>query len=200
MNEEKTTAELLPQENEEAENENPLSTENNEDTMSSVSTENDIPEEEDIPETSETLTADDNENAPENDEPSDAHNDDTEEAEQLHEVPEEPSEPYTESEEQISSEEFSRVLQNPMFAFFARGRRGSIDEAVRDFSKMLSAGRNSISEEDLQKMTPGVSFGAFSEIALSERQRRIAREAGMSYREYYNMLSSIPAKKENKKI
>ena len=80
-----------------------------------------------------------------------------------------------------------------MFAVFARGRSGSIEEAVRDFENMLAAGRNSLSEEELMKMTPGACSAA-SGAVLSERQRKIARDAGMSYREYYEIIRSIPTK------
>lgn len=94
---------------------------------------------------------------------------------------------------EISAESFAKTLANPMFAVFARGRSGGIEEAVRDFEKMLSAGRGGISEEMLLKMTPG-AFECAGGVALSERQRKIARQAGMSYREYYEIIRSIPTK------
>ena len=43
--------------------------------------------------------------------------------------------------EAISAEVFAKTLANPMFAVFARGRSGGIEEAVRDFEKMMAAGR-----------------------------------------------------------
>ena len=94
---------------------------------------------------------------------------------------------------EISAESFAKTLANPMFAVFARGRSGGIEEAVRDFEKMLSAGREGISEEMLLKMTPG-AFECAGGVALSERQGKIARQAGMSYREYYEIIRSIPTK------
>ena len=94
---------------------------------------------------------------------------------------------------EISAESFAKTLANPMFAVFARGRSGGIEEAVRDFEKMLSAGREGISEEMLLKMTPG-AFECAGGVALSERQRKIARQAGMSYREYYEIIRTIPSK------
>ena len=98
-----------------------------------------------------------------------------------------------ENQTEISDERFAKTLANPMFAVFARGRSGSIEEAVRAFEAMLLAGRGSLSEEMLMKMTPG-ACGALGGAALSEHQRRIAREAGMSYREYYEIIRSIPTK------
>jgi hypothetical protein len=93
----------------------------------------------------------------------------------------------------INAESFAKTLANPMFAVFARGRSGGIEEAVRDFEKMLEAGRGYVSEEDLMKMTPG-AYSALGGTPLSARQREIARKAGMSYREYYEIISTIPTK------
>jgi hypothetical protein len=105
------------------------------------------------------------------------------------------AEAATDSEpEEISTESFAKTLANPMFAVFARGRSGGIEEAVRDFEKMLLLCRSALTEEELMKMTPG-AHGALGATALSERQRRIARDAGMSYREYYEIIRSIPTKK-----
>ena len=99
----------------------------------------------------------------------------------------------TAEHEEISTDDFAKTLANPMFALFARGRSGGIEEAVRDFEKMMAAGRSMLTEEALMKMTP-VAGGAGGAPGLSEHQRRIAREAGMSYREYYEIIRSIPTK------
>lgn len=94
----------------------------------------------------------------------------------------------------ISDEEFSRALKNPMFPMFSRGRNESVEQSVRNFCKMIAAGKNSVSEEDRIRMTPYSGYGVVSDIALSERQKKIAREAGMSYREYYEIIKSLPKK------
>lgn len=110
------------------------------------------------------------------------------------EAPEEAGEAAEEDGgEEISADAFAKTLANPMFALFARGRSGSIEEAVRDFEKMISAGRSTLTEDELMKMTPG-AVGFAGGNALTERQRRIAREAGMSYREYYEVIRTIPTK------
>lgn len=44
------------------------------------------------------------------------------------------------------------------------------------------------------KMTPHMGYAA-PDLALTERQRAIARAAGMTYREYYTMMCDIPKKK-----
>lgn len=94
----------------------------------------------------------------------------------------------------ISDEDFSRALKNPMFPMFSRGRNESVEQSVRNFCKMIAAGKNSVSEEDRIRMTPYSGYGVVSDIALSERQKKIAREAGMSYREYYEIIKSLPKK------
>ena len=110
------------------------------------------------------------------------------------EAPEEAGEAAEEDGgEEISADAFAKTLANPMFALFARGRSGSIEEAVRDFEKMISAGRSTLTEDELMKMTPG-AVGFAGGNALTERQRRLAREAGMSYREYYEVIRTIPTK------
>ncbi len=100
----------------------------------------------------------------------------------------------TREEAPLSAEDFARVLANPMFVFFARGRGESAEKLAREFEKMLMAGRSAVSEDDMMKMTPSAGFAAAGGVALSERQRKIARDAGMSYREYYEIISAIPAK------
>ena len=94
----------------------------------------------------------------------------------------------------ISDDDFSRALKNPMFPMFSRGRNESVEQSVRNFCKMIAAGKNSVSEEDRIRMTPYSGYGVVSDIALSERQKKIAREAGMSYREYYEIIKSLPQK------
>lgn len=105
-----------------------------------------------------------------------------------------PSEIFGGEEFRISDEEFSRALKNPMFPMFSRGRNESVEQSVRNFCKMIAAGKNSVSEEDRIRMTPYSGYGVVSDIALSERQKKIAREAGMSYREYYEIIKSLPQK------
>lgn len=117
-------------------------------------------------------------------------------AETVHEPENETLSDISDDEEEfrISDEEFSRALKNPMFPMFSRGRNESVEQSVRNFCKMIAAGKNSVSEEDRIRMTPYSGYGVVSDIALSERQKKIAREAGMSYREYYEIIKSLPQK------
>lgn len=95
---------------------------------------------------------------------------------------------------EYSAEDFAKILQNPMFAVFARGRKGEINDIMRDFSAMMEAGSGLLSQDARMRFTPGAG-SCSGGIALSERQKRIARSAGMSYREYYDLISTLPAKK-----
>ena len=100
----------------------------------------------------------------------------------------------TENASEIDSQVFAATLSNPMFAVFARGRNTDINTAVRDFLFMLKEGRDLIREEAILRMTPHAGFAGADGIALTERQRKIARDAGMSYREYYDIIRAIPEK------
>ena len=88
----------------------------------------------------------------------------------------------TENASEIDSQVFAATLSNPMFAVFARGRNTDINTAVRDFLFMLKEGRDLIREEVIMRMTPHAGFAGADGIALTERQRKIARDAGMSDR------------------
>ena len=113
------------------------------------------------------------------------------------EAPEEAGEAAEEDGgEEISADAFAKTLANPMFAFFARGRAESAEILAQEFEKMLAAGKSTLSEEALMKMTPSAGFSAVGGVALSERQRKIARDAGMSYREYYEIIRTIPKRKK----
>lgn len=96
-------------------------------------------------------------------------------------------------EEWIDSGKMMRFSANPMFAHFARGRRDGIAKICRDFEAMLAAGGYSDCGDVgmTAKMTPSVG-AATPDVALSDRQRELARAAGMSYREYYELIRALP--------
>ena len=51
--------------------------------------------------------------------------------------------------------------------------------------------KSNLSESVLARVTPGGgNYGAG--VVLTERQRVLARSAGMSYRDYYDLISGIP--------
>ena len=75
---------------------------------------------------------------------------------------------------------------------FAQDETGGLDDTI-----LNNVNFDSIISDISAKMTPSVSANAAPDIALTERQRMIARAAGMSFREYYALVSDIP-KKRNK--
>lgn len=79
---------------------------------------------------------------------------------------------------------------DPMFSTFVKGKDQPLDALIADFIKMksLGAGEPKLSAHALA--TPCGS-AASPDYALSERQRKIAHSAGMSYREYYNFLKTM---------
>ena len=92
------------------------------------------------------------------------------------------------------SSDHTDVIAHPMFAYFARGKKGDIDEICRDFKDMLALSSGSPSGFTA-KITPSVAGNATPDLSLTERQRRMARAAGMSYREYFTLVNDIPHKK-----
>lgn len=91
----------------------------------------------------------------------------------------------------LSEEETRAVVTNPMFALFARGKSQTFDEICRDFMKMTAGTRNAGSR---RMVTPSGSSAVNRDVALSDKQRKLAREYGMSYREYYELINGIPSK------
>lgn len=97
----------------------------------------------------------------------------------------------SESMAPLTEEETRAVVTNPMFALFARGKSQPFDEICRDFMKMTAGARNAGSR---RMVTPAGSSAVNRDVALSDRQRKLAREYGMSYREYYELINGIPSK------
>ncbi len=97
---------------------------------------------------------------------------------------------------EISDADMRRIMADPMFICFAKGKTQDITSLCRDFCFMLSQGENAreksnLSSSVLMRVTPG--GGAYGGgVVLTERQRALARSAGMSYREYYDLISGIP--------
>jgi len=95
--------------------------------------------------------------------------------------------------EELTDAEKRRVLANPMFLTFAKGKTQGLEELISDFSKMLSLSGEEPMISVKSRATPSPSASS-PDYALSERQRRIARDAGMSYREYYGFLKNMKTK------
>lgn len=101
----------------------------------------------------------------------------------------------TDSERELDDARIAELLANPMFIRFARGRSGGLETICREFEEMLALGGKApaprMAAPVAAKIVP-TSAAATPDVALSERQRAIARTAGMSYREYYELISELP--------
>ena len=98
---------------------------------------------------------------------------------------------YAERAECLSEEDIRAAVANPMFALFARGKNQPFDEICRDFLRMTVSTHDAGSR---RMVTPAGSSAVNRDVALSDRQRKLAREYGMSYREYYDLINGIPTK------
>lgn len=92
---------------------------------------------------------------------------------------------------ELSEQEIRAATSNPMFAIFARGKKQSFDAVCADFLRMTHAARDTGSK---RMATPAGACAVSRGVALSDRQRNLAREYGMSYREYYDLINGIPTK------
>ncbi len=88
----------------------------------------------------------------------------------------------------MDEKEAEELIAHPMFFRFARGRQGSFDEILSAFREMLAVSPAKNGETVSAKMTPAAAQMT-ADVALTERQRAIARAAGMTYREYYAILN-----------
>lgn len=88
------------------------------------------------------------------------------------------------------------------FRLFATGKKGDVAEVYADYLAFRKATGNVGSTNNIPKeseRTQANSFSAFGGAALpdygralSARQMQIARESGMSYREYAELLEAVP--------
>ncbi|MGM9664602.1 MAG: hypothetical protein ACI3XF_07160 [Eubacteriales bacterium] len=98
---------------------------------------------------------------------------------------------YAERAERLSEEDIRAAVANPLFALFARGKNQPFDEICRDFLRMTVSTHDAGS----RRMVTPAGFSAVNrDVSLSDRQRKLAREYGMSYREYYDLINGIPTK------
>lgn len=95
------------------------------------------------------------------------------------------------------------------FSVFADGRDGTLSEKHDAFVKFKALMKNgdvmeTVTEENFGNTREhsgfsGTSFKDYSS-GLTARQMKIARDAGMSYREYSELLEGVPSKKRNKNL
>lgn len=97
-----------------------------------------------------------------------------------------------------------QALADTSFRLFSRGKRGDILSLYEDYLGFLDglasspeAKRYRAAQRELAStgFSGGASCAADYGSMLSDNQRRIAKAAGMSYRQYAELLSQIPSKK-----
>ncbi len=97
--------------------------------------------------------------------------------------------------------DIGELLCQGTFEVFSKGRSGSPEEIYKDYLTFLTAieNREGNIERRMFADTASTSFSASDKAycsdgseGLSKRQMEIARQNGMSYREYAGLLSSIP--------
>ncbi|MBQ9510221.1 MAG: hypothetical protein IJR55_00745 [Clostridia bacterium] len=98
---------------------------------------------------------------------------------------------------EISNSDMRRIMADPMFICFAKGKNSDIETLCRDFCQMIACGENARAKSNLDssvlmRVTPYAEGTIRSGVILTERQRMLAREAGMTYREYYELINDIP--------
>lgn len=100
--------------------------------------------------------------------------------------------------------DINSLFENKVFLAFSKGRHQNLCSLYGDYISFMSAlyGDGQKSERKDDSETFSTSFSARSKSygndysgILSKRQMEIAKSEGMSYREYAELLSSIPSKK-----
>lgn len=100
----------------------------------------------------------------------------------------------------LTDSDIRRIVSDPMFVCFAKGKNGELSALCRDFCEMLRLGdesrpRTNLDPSVMMRVTPHSEGSVTTGVTLTERQRVLARQAGMSYREYYDLICGIPEKK-----
>lgn len=96
--------------------------------------------------------------------------------------------------------EVEKLFSGDLFERFAKGRSGNLREIVDDFFSFVSSFGAGNAETENSDSYASFASTAFSSNAgtmatganLTKQQMEIAKSAGMSYREYANLLESVP--------
>lgn len=102
----------------------------------------------------------------------------------------------------FSQEEFRRILSDKVFLSFCMGRKGTLSEnylAYYDLLRKLAQNEEARKSKSAQNALRSTGFSGdnsgfandYSSL-LTKRQMEIARDSGMSYREYAELLGQIP--------
>lgn len=97
-----------------------------------------------------------------------------------------------------------KLLSGNEFLYFAKGRSGRMDEVFDDYYNFLNC-RGGAEERELPGELYSTAFSSYSgadtvRTSLTKQQMEIAKGAGMSYREYSELLESIPKRGQRIKV
>lgn len=101
-------------------------------------------------------------------------------------------------------DKFLQIMRDPAFRAFCEGKSGdilSLYESYSEFLKALCQSPEAKRHREAQRMLASTGFSNRASAAvdygslLTENQKMIAKAAGMSYRQYSELISQIPTKK-----
>ncbi len=101
-------------------------------------------------------------------------------------------------------EKFLQIMRDPAFRAFCEGKSGdilSLYESYAEFLKALCQSPEVKRHREAQRLLASTGFSNRASAAvdygslLTENQKMIAKAAGMSYRQYSELISQIPTKK-----
>ena len=108
---------------------------------------------------------------------------------------------YALAEEHPSEDVTSDIMSEP-FKIFAKQRRGSMGDTYSEFLAMKKAFEKAVPARGKSGQDEKRAYSGFGDApsrdpsaGLTRRQMEIARDAGMSYREYAFLLESLPDKR-----
>ncbi len=104
-------------------------------------------------------------------------------------------------------EKLKELTTDRSFKSFCRKREGDLTSLYEDYFIFLEGLKNTRSQKSARAAQRGIASTGFSGYAagtpdyaslLTENQKQIAEDAGMSYKQYATLLSQIPTKKLGK--
>ncbi len=110
--------------------------------------------------------------------------------------------------EKYGKNELENLIADRAFPEFCKGKTGDLVSLFEDYRSFLTALTESGPDKKHKKAQAGLASTGFSGYSsggadysemLTDNQKRIASAAGMSAKQYYELLSQIPTKNLNKK-
>ncbi len=110
--------------------------------------------------------------------------------------------------EKYGKNELENLIRDRAFPEFCRGKTGNLVSLFEDYRAFLAALTESDTDKKQKQAEAGLASTGFSGYSsggvdysemLTDNQKRIASAAGMSAKQYYELLSQIPTKNIKKK-